>query len=172
MFMSGRARPVPLFDANAYDLGKDVRRGRAYCRRVVIEKWCGARLYYLEEAELTVEVRRDILREALFLWRTPFVTAPSRRDIAFLRSSVASSFLLAAAASFTFLAAVLTADFTDLLRSFFFSLCLCLLMADSWLANLIPPIKIKKIFYSFSRALSSDLSGQKSCSGFGRGSGV
>src|SRR3989304_10639883 len=120
MFMSGRARPVPLFDANAYDLGKDVRRGRAYCRRVVIEKWCGARLYYLEEAELTVEVRRDILREALFLWRTPFVTAPSRRDIAFLRSSVASSFLLAAGGFFSFFAGGLTGGFLAILRRFFF----------------------------------------------------
>lgn len=90
---------------------------------------------YLEVMELTATVRRDILREALFLCRAPFVTALSSSEEAALRSVPASSALPCLIAALTFFVAVFTPVLTPLLRSLFASLCLCLFIADLWSAN-------------------------------------
>src|SRR5699024_7850995 len=85
---------------------------------------------------LTALVRREILREVVFLWYTPLEVALLITEIAAFRFAFAASASFAATAASTFLIAVFTSDLIALFLMVLASAIRTLFFADLMLANL------------------------------------
>ena len=82
------------------------------------------------EMAFTCLDRRDIFRDAVFLWMTPFLAALSITDFAMSSSFSASSFVFSFTASRTFLTMFFTLVFTDLFLRRLFSFWRARFIAD------------------------------------------
>src|SRR5206468_196798 len=91
----------------------------------------------------TCLVRRDFVRDAVFLWRIPFRVERSRREIVRANSREAPSESFAPRRVRSFLTWVLKALARDLLTALRFSFLRMFLMADRVLANLRSPRALK-----------------------------
>jgi len=86
--------------------------------------------------------RREIFRDAVFLWITPFFAALSIIDFAISSSASAASFDFSLTVWRTPLTIFFILVFEDLLRIRFFSFWRARFIADLWLANLSAPFNL------------------------------